>query len=243
MSSVKEVRSVRNACAVLDAIAARQPVGVSELSRATGLDKSGVHRIAVTLHGAGWIRPAGGAATRWELSPTFARLARAGGTASLATAARPTMERLRDETGESVLLAVVDADRQAMVVREAVESRQAVRLTATAGTELPVPGSAAGRAIAAHLPAAELARFRAAHPGFDDDPPALAAVRRRGFATNDGEVDEDVRAVAAPLLAEDGYPVGALVVCGPTTRMPADRMRAHAALVARLAPGALAPGR
>lgn len=239
MSSVKEVRAVRNACTVLDAIAARQPVGVSELARATGLDKSGVHRIAVTLHGAGWIRPAGGAATRWELSPTFARLARTGGGVSLVSAVRPTMESLRDSTGESVLLAVLDPDRQSLVVREAVESRQPVRLTSTVGTELPVPGSAAGRAIAAHLPPADLARFRSAHPGFDDDARSLAAVRRRGWAGNDGEVDEGVRAVAAPLLAGDGYPVGAVVVCGPTTRMPVARMRANGELVARLAPGAL----
>lgn len=239
MSTVKEIRAVRNACTVLDAIAAHQPVGVSELARATGLDKSGVHRIAVTLHGAGWIRPTGETATRWAVSPTFARLARSGGTASLAADVRPAMRRLRDETGETVLLAVLDLGRQVLVVSEAVESRQPVRLTSTVGTELPVLGSAAARSIAAHLPPADLSRFREAHPGFDGDR-ALAAVRRRGWSTNDGEIDEGVRAVAAPLVAEDGYPVGALVVCGPTTRMAPVRMSDHGRSAAAVAADALA---
>src|SRR3982074_1804722 len=101
MSTVKEIQSVRNACTVINAIAARQPIGVSELARVTGLDKSGVQRLALTLHRAGWMRPEPGVATRWELSPDFASLARAGGTASLVATVRPAMLLLRDETGET----------------------------------------------------------------------------------------------------------------------------------------------
>ena len=55
MSSVKEIQSVRNACRVLEAIARTQPVGVSDLARAVGIDKSAAHRLAITLHAAGWV--------------------------------------------------------------------------------------------------------------------------------------------------------------------------------------------
>lgn len=238
MSTVKEIQAVRNACTVVDAIAAHQPVGVSDLARATGLDKSGVHRIAVTLHRAGWIRPAGGTATRWELSPSFAQLARDGGGASLAAGVRPAMERLRDETGETVLLAVLETNR--LVVREAVESREVMRMTMATGGELPVLGSAAARAIAAHLPPADLARLRRAYPTFDDDR-ALAVVRRRGWGANDREVHDGVRAVAAALVTDDGHPVGAFVVCGPTTRVTPAVMRHHGRLTAVVAATALDP--
>ncbi|MFB4314745.1 IclR family transcriptional regulator [Actinomadura sp. 21ATH] len=237
MSTVKQVRSVRNACALVEAIAAGQPVGVSELARRTGLDKSAAHRIAVTLHEAGWIRPAAGPATRWELAPAFVGLARAGGAASLAAAARPLMERLRDDSGETVLLAVRDGDR--LVVAEAVESRRPVRLSMAPGADMPVPGSAAARAIAAHLPAGEVARLRAVHPGFDGDA-ALERVRGRGWSTNDEEVQEGARAVSAALLGRDGYPLGALVVCGPSDRMPPARMRECGELAAAAA-AAFAP--
>jgi IclR family acetate operon transcriptional repressor len=237
MSTVKQVRSVRNACTLIEAIAAGQPVGVSELARRTGLDKSAAHRIAVTLHEAGWIRPAEGPSTRWELAPAFLGLARRGGTVSLAAAVLPVMRRLRDDTGETVLLAVLEGDR--MVVAEAAESRRPVRLSMVAGAELPVPGSAAARAIAGCLPGAEVARLRAAHPGFDDDR-SLERVRRRGWSVNDEEVQEGVRAVAAALAGPDGYPLGALVVCGPSDRMPADRMRECGRMAAAAASAASA---
>jgi IclR family transcriptional regulator, acetate operon repressor len=239
MSTVKQIQAVRNACTVLDAIAARQPVGVSELARLTGLDKSGVHRIAITLHAAGWVRAAPGTSTRWELSPTFVRLARHGGSASLVGIARNAMERLRDSTGETVLLAVLDGDR--LIVRATVESRHPVRLTSHVGAELPVPGSAAARSIAAHLPPGDLARLRDVHGDLDDDA-ALTVVRRRGWSANDGEVDKSVRAVAAPLIAEDGYPVAALVVCGPTSRMSPAGMRRYGRLTAAVAADALSGG-
>jgi IclR family acetate operon transcriptional repressor len=148
------------------------------------------------------------------------------------------MERLRDETGETVLLAVLETDR--LVVREAVESREVMRMTMATGGELPVLGSAAARAIAAHLPPADLARLRRAHPTFDDDR-ALAAVRRRGWGANDREVHDGVRAVAAALLADDGHPVGAFVVCGPTTRVTPAVMRRHGRLTAATAATALDP--
>ncbi|MFI0350360.1 IclR family transcriptional regulator [Actinomadura sp. 9N407] len=232
MSTVKQVRSVHNACTVVEAIAAGQPVGVSELARRTGLDKSAAHRIAVTLHAAGWIRPAEGPSTRWELAPAFLGLARRGGTASLAAAVLPAMERLRDDSGETVLLAVMEDDR--MVVAEVAESRRPVRLSMATGAEMPVPGSAAARAIAAYLPREEVERLRAAHPGFDDDR-SLARVRRQGWSANDEEVQEGARAVAAALTAPDGYPLGALVVCGPADRMPSIRMRECGRLAAEAA--------
>ncbi|NUS57699.1 MAG: IclR family transcriptional regulator, partial [Streptomycetaceae bacterium] len=40
MSSVKEIQSVKNACRLLEELARRQPAGVSDLARSTGIDKS-----------------------------------------------------------------------------------------------------------------------------------------------------------------------------------------------------------
>ena len=62
MSSVKEIRSVRNACALVETVAEHQPLGVSELARLTGIEKSAAHRLAVTLHRAGWFD----LAARWH---------------------------------------------------------------------------------------------------------------------------------------------------------------------------------
>ena len=226
MSSVKQVQSVLNACAVVEAIAAHQPIGVTELARVTGLDKSGVHRIAVTLQQARWLQPTPDA--RWQLAPAFGRLARRASRDSLLGVIGPTLEALRDDTGETILLAVADGAR--LVVEAVLESPHPVRMSTRVGAELPMVGSAAARAIAAHLPADERAALRVAHPELDGDR-ALEAVRRRGWAANEGEVVHDASAVASPVLSADGYPLAAVVVCGPTTRFSAARLKELGELV------------
>ena len=65
-----------------------------------------------------------------------------------------------------MLVAIDDAR---LMVHEVVESRQALRISAPVGSELPLVRSSAARAIAAHLPPRELAALRRAHPGLDDD--------------------------------------------------------------------------
>lgn len=228
MSTVKEIQSVHNACALFEAVAESQPIGVSELARGTGLDKSAAHRIAVTLHRAGWLaRTTDG---RWRIAPTLARVVRRASMATLVSELRPRMESLRDETGETVMLVTIDDAR--LRVREVVESRHALRIAAPVGAELPLLHSSAARAIAAHLPPDELAALRRVHPRLDDDA-ALARVRRRGWAENDREIVSDARVVGAPVLSEDGYPIAAVIVSGPTSRISVARMRAMGAAVAR----------
>lgn len=231
MSTVKEVRVVRNACVLVEAVAHHQPVGVSELARLTGVDKSAVHRLAVTLHAAGWLEraPAG----RWRIAPALPNLIDAAAGASLVASVRPLLDRARDESGETAMLVVADADRLRIVAVS--ESRQNLRVTATEGVEMPAPRSAALRALAAHVSATELGAWRATDPALSDE--LLEEVRRRGWSINDAELTPDARGVAAPLLAPDGTVAGALVLCGPATRFRTEDAEPHGRLVARLAAG------
>lgn len=229
MSSVKEIQSVRNACTVVEMVAERQPVGVSELARATGLDKSTVQRLVVTLHRAGWLVPAPGSTTRWQLVVDLLHLTRNAGTAALVARTRPVLDTLRDATGESVLLALFVHGQ--LTVHDVAESRAAVRMSAQLGSQLPIERSASGRVVAAHLGGQELADLRRSHPGIDGDR-ALAAIRRRGWAASDQEVSDEVRSVGAPLLDGAGRPLGAVVVSGPVHRVSQVQMRRYGALVA-----------
>lgn len=117
---------------------------------------------------------------------------------------------------------------------DVVDSRHNLRITAPVSSELPLLHSSAVRAIAAHLPPDELSALRRAHPGIDDDQ-TLDAVRRRGWAMNDREIVADVRVVGAPLLTSDGYPLAAIIVCGPTSRITTTRMKEIGGLVAEVA--------
>jgi len=220
MSSVKEVQSVHNACTLLGAVAEHQPIGVSDLARVTQIDKSAAHRLAVTLHQAGWLDKTDEG--RWRVAAALGRLVRRAAAETLVASLRPRLELVRDETGETVMLVAIEHAR--LLVLDVVDSRHNLRITAPVGSELPLLHSSAARAIAAHLPPDELVALRRAHPGFDDDH-ALAAVSRRGWATNDREIVAEARVVGAPILTDDGYPLAALIVCGPTNRISSGRMK------------------
>lgn len=229
MSSVKEIQSVKNACLLLAELARRQPAGVSDLARSTGIDKSAVHRLAVTLGSTGWLRRT--ADGRWYFAPGLLAVLRAPAAASLVEAARPLMEAARDATGETAMLVVPDGDR--LVIADAVESTHTLRVAVPVGTEMPAKSSSALRAIAALLPAELLPAWRRVDPGLTDG--VLRATRSRGWGANDNEVTDGTRAVGAALCGAGGVPVGALVVVGPSTRFRKELMPGYGELVARIA--------
>ena len=238
MSSVKEIQSVRNACRVLEAIAQTQPVGVSDLARAIGIDKSAAHRLAITLHAARWLDRTGDG--RWTIAPTLISTIRESATVSLVGSVRPLLEAARDQTGETAMLVVPEAGR--LMIAEVVESRHNLRVSATVGAAMPARRSSALRVLAAHLPADEVGAWRRIDPELTDS--ALEEIRGRGWAFNDGEVIPEAGAVGAALRRADGLPVASLVLCGPSSRFYPERLPELGEVVARLAatwPGCAAP--
>lgn len=229
MSSVKENQSVRNACALLEAIAAEQPIGVSDLARRTGIDKSAAHRLAVTLHRAGWLHQT--AEGRWRIAPALAVRLAAASADSLVDVVGPAVRELRDATGETAMLVAIERDR--LVVVDVADSRHALRISAPVGSEIPIRHSSALRAIAAFSSAAERERLRAIDADLDDA--QLAEIRRRGWAINDREIIAEARVVGAPVLGPGQRPLAALIVCAPASRIDVEAMHVIGRRVARAA--------
>ncbi|GCD93132.1 IclR family transcriptional regulator [Embleya hyalina] len=228
--SVKPLQSVRRALEVLEAVAEHQPVGVGELSRLLDTDKSAVQRALVTLHAVGWIRPAGGGPTAWELSSrplVLAGLARR--PSDLAARARPILEELARATGETATLALPDAGL--IIAVDVVESSHQLRAAPRLGSVLPPGGSAAGIALFSAMDADEIARY-----GVDPHDPVLAAAmartRERGWSLNAGAVTTQITTVGAVVLDDLGRAAAALVISAPTGRLTPDRQETAGALVA-----------
>jgi IclR family acetate operon transcriptional repressor len=227
VSSVKENQSVRNACLLIEAIALEQPIGVSELARRTGIEKSAAHRLAVSLRSAGWLHQVAGG--RWQIAPALGALVTPASTDTLVAIARPALQRVRDATGETAMFVVID--RETLVVRDVADSPYPLRITAPVGSELPLRNSSAIRAIAARAQTRELRKLRELDPGLLDE--MVAETRRRGWAINDREVTPDTRVVGAAIVSSDGRPLGALIACAPTSRQSVESMHEIGTHVAR----------
>ena len=148
--AVKRIRGASRALDVLEAIAAQQPVNVAALARHLGENKSNLQRVLMTLADDGWIRAVQGTPTRWELTARIFGLVDKGqGHSDLRHLARSTLDRLRNETGESVFLAVPDRER--LITIDVLESNELVRTVPYVGMIIPPRDSAAGRAVLAHM--------------------------------------------------------------------------------------------
>lgn len=238
--AVKPSHSAARVLSVLEQVALRQPIGVSALAKLLGEDKSAVQRAVVTLADAGWIRVAPEPPTRWELTAHIFAVAHLPHSSDgLRQRARPILEALRDRTGETAFLAIPDSYR--FVVIEAAESLHSLRMALRVGQTTPVRESATGRALLPYFSPARQAAMLGEAPDA-----ALIAVfaetRARGYGLSVGEVLKGSTNIAAPvfsdpILGDDGEPVAAITVSGPSDRLTADRHAEVGALVAQAAQG------
>ncbi len=140
----------------------------------------------------------------------------------LRSIAKPIMQGLMDDTGETVLLTILDG--QTVLVIDVVESSRRVRTTSSVGTRLPVSATADGKILLAWREEGNIDTVLANSTlrGFTEasitDPQAfreeLARVRERGYAIDDQEYSSGVRGVSAPVRDFRGEVVAAMTLAG-----------------------------
>ena len=249
--AARHVAAVERAVAVLDALAEAGELGTNEVARRTGLNASTASRQLATLVAAGLVAHVEGNG-RYRLGPRLVEL----GNVALAgldvrELARPHLRALADVTGETATLSV-PGDPDAITV-DFVQSAASVQSVARLGRPSVAHATAAGKVVLAFgeavLPPGALRRFtsstitdRRTLTG------EIAVVRRRGYARALREREEDLNAVAVPVLGARGELVAVIGVQGPATRFTEEAiggalgaLREHAAAVSRALGGGLAP--
>jgi len=193
--------------AVLAALAERGPLSLAGLVEATGLSRATAHRLAAALEVHRLVGRDG--AGRYRLGLRLLGWAGAVSTElGLVEAARPVLEGLRDETGESAQLFVRDGDSRLCVA--ASERPSGLRDTVPVGAVLPIDRGSGGKVLLA---------FGDGAGGFGVDPSELETIRRRGWAVSVAEREEGVCSVSAPVLDAGGRIHAALGVSGPINRL------------------------
>ena len=225
-SSVPIVDSLATALRLLDFFTISEPeLSLRQLSEKTDLYKSRIHRLCGTLVAAGFL-----VRTPWSsyrLGPKLMKLGKVyEKTNSVISVARPIMRELAQDTGESVALFSLGNAIAFCLAREYGRSRLVFAIQE--GDSMHLHASAAGRVLLAYG-AEELRDRILSVPQFEQftaltitDPQRirdeLAAIRKRGYAINRGEVELEVAAIAAPVFNHDGAAEYALVVVGPIQR-------------------------
>jgi DNA-binding IclR family transcriptional regulator len=191
------------------------------------LHKSTAHRALMVLERCGLIERT--PENRFRLGLKLYELgSRAVEQIDLRARVHPWFRRLSAQVGETVHLGVLQ--KTSVVYLDKVEpNNRRVWLASRIGASNPVYCTAMGKAMLAFLPedaAAEIIgkiRFvRFTHRTLMTPEAlmrSLGRVRQRGYAIDDEEVEDGVRCIGAPILSENGHPMAAVSISGPTSRI------------------------
>jgi IclR family transcriptional regulator, KDG regulon repressor len=230
------LQTVTNAARLLKAFLTREEsLGVSELSRRLGLGKSAVHRLLTTLAAEGLVEqdPATGG---YRLGLVVFELGEAVRVhMDLHAAAGSVLAHLREETGESAQVGMLDGHDVVYVDR--LESSHALRLFTETGRRVPVHCTSSGKVLMAFASEPVRERFLATatltrhtpHTLTDPDEMrrALGTVRARGWADAVDEREIGIASLAAPIRDRHGAVVAAIGIGAPVSRfraMPRKRL-------------------
>ncbi len=219
--------SVANAARVLKAFTSQtREWGVSDLARHLDIAKSTTHRLLATLADEGLLEqdPDSG---RYRLGLAVFDLAAAVQSFDLHEAALTAMTELRNRTGETVQVAVLDG--REVVYVERLDSPNTLRLFLEVGRRNWAHCTGCGKALLAFSPPEVVDRAlknwrlpsRTSYTITDHAElrKELAATRQRGYAQNRHESEVGVVSVAAPIRAANGRTVAAVSVAGPADRL------------------------
>ena len=201
-------------------------IGISDLGKRLQLPKSTVHRLATTLIDGGMLEqnPESGkyrlGLVVFELGSLVRRKM------DFSSEAKPFLMELREKTGETVHLAILD--NTSIVYINSLESKQAIRMTLDVGMRKPAYSTAAGKVMLAFQSAELLSRVfesgleeRTANTIVDPETfrQELATIRTRGYAVADEENELGVRSLAAPVRDHAGNVIAATSIAGPAQRL------------------------
>jgi IclR family acetate operon transcriptional repressor len=232
-----KVQSVDRTLDVLESLASRRgATGISELAQLVGLHVSTVHRLLATLVDRGYVRQ-DPESSRYHLGSRIFMLASAADVhLDLRLVARPYLERLMRNSGETANL--VTMSEREVVYLDQVASMHLVKMFTAPGMRAPLYCTGTGKLMLAYKPApfiesvlsAPMKRFTAktivTKAALESE---LNAIRKNGYAIDDEEMEEGVRCLAVPIFDRRRQCVGALSVSGPTTRLTPERVHKLAA--------------
>lgn len=220
--------SVDNALWLLQLIGERQALRVAEAAEVLGVARSTAHRLLTALRRRGFVlqdRPNGA----YRPGPALYEIGLAAvNRIDIRRIARPVLEQIRDQTQETVSLAILEGATIRFV--DCAESPRSVRVGNRTGVVRAVHTTAVGKAILAGLSDAEVVRrfpggelppttTAAALTDLDVLRAELATIRSQGYAINWEESADGVCAVAVSLRNTAGQPLAGLGIAAPSARM------------------------
>jgi len=223
------VHSVDRAISILQVLARRGPMTVTEIAAELAVHKSTVFRLLHTLERRGLVDQ-NGSRGKYQLGYGVVQLA-AGATRKLdlTVISRRICESLAEEIGETVDIDIDDGD--AVLSIDQVQGSAAMTTVSWIGRRTPFHATSSGKVFLAFKSGEALRTCLAGRleryttntiTDRQQLNQALAAVRERGYGFTLEEYEIGLAAIAAPIRDLEGHIVGTVSTSGPTFRINPD---------------------
>ncbi|HTA01096.1 MAG TPA: IclR family transcriptional regulator C-terminal domain-containing protein [Streptosporangiaceae bacterium] len=226
------VQSLDRGLAVIKAFGPdRERLSLSEVARATGLTRAATRRFLLTLVKLGYVRNDG---REFSLRPRVLELGYAYLSGlGMPEVAAPHLEELVAQVRESSSISVLDSQHIVYVAR--VPTKRIMTVSISVGTRFPAYATSMGRVLLAGLSEDDLSRYLAEADLAPitgrtvTDPDRLREILRdvakQGYAIVDQELEEGLRAVAAPIHGAGGAVTAAINLSAHASRISMSAMR------------------
>jgi len=228
------VMAIRLVLGILELLAKRDSVGVTELARELGTTKARVYRHLRTLVDQGYAIQDSDS-ERYAAGPRLIALSRIAALTpfeGIMRLARPTMMRLRNDVGHTVNFSLVYGDGASIV--ETLQGNSIIGIVMQTNAPLPLHSTAAGKLLLAERLAHTGALPEGALEKFTDntitDPERLrmelVRVNEQGWAAAPEETMLGINALSAPVRDHRGELVGMISVLSSIQFIPRQPPRA-----------------
>jgi IclR family transcriptional regulator, pca regulon regulatory protein len=226
------VQSLDRGLAVIKAFGPdRERLSLSEVARATGLTRAATRRFLLTLVKLGYVRNDG---REFSLRPRVLELGYAYLSGlGMPEVAAPHLEELVAQVRESSSISVLDAHHIVYVAR--VPTKRIMTVSISVGTRFPAYATSMGRVLLAGMSQDDLDRYLAEADLAPitgrtvTDPDRLREIVRevagQGYAIVDQELEEGLRAIAAPIHGAGGAVTAAINISAHASRVSMAAMR------------------
>jgi len=227
-SNTYKVPAVEQAIRVMLCLAesGSNPVSLTDICHEVGIHRSKAFSILNTLSEYGFVKKNPNR-RGYVLGPGLLTLTgKMLETFRLSRLAEPVLDDLAKKAGATVALGIISDDKTYVVAQ--FEGAPGIGISSPIGYVTSITYGAHGKAIAAFLPEDELEELLSNKDLFFYGSPArfnkarllkeLAQCRRTGFALELGDIQKGVNAIAAPVLDQNGHPIGYISIVGFFTR-------------------------
>ena len=221
-------RSVRRALDILELMLKHnEPVTVAQIIAELTIPKSTAYELVRTLSDGNYLEPSGKGAGLFLGRRLFELGMAYRSQIDLLRDGSRIAEELRNETGETVQLSVLENNLMMVLFKE--EGIRPLRIISNIGSRVPVNWAAAGRLLVSDMDDKALTGLLTATNRQSPTGQAILDVknliaqirkfRRQGYATELNETNEHAGCVAAPVIDGSGRCVAALSIVAPEQRL------------------------